>query len=67
MEAGLGCKGDELSALHLQRFQSRLSGNWDTKSFLVDGEKPGAANSAQAQEEFLRRGSVPTGPKSRTG
>ena len=34
VEAGLGCKGDELSALHLQRFQSRLSGNWDTKSFL---------------------------------
>ena len=63
----MGCRANECRALRLQRFQSRLSGNWDTKSFLVDGEKPGAANSAQAQEEFLRRGSVPTGPKSRTG
>lgn len=52
----------------LQRFQSRLSGNWDTKTFELDSEKPDAGNTnGKSQEEFLRRSSVPSGPKGRIG
>lgn len=49
----------------LQRFQSRLSGNWDTKTFTLDSEKAQDSTSAQSQESFLRRSSMPTGPKGR--
>lgn len=50
----------------LQRFQSRLSGNWDTKTFSLDDEAPEDGGPAQTQEAFQRRGSVPTGPKDRS-